>query len=268
MVHVKKASGEAQEFSEEKILESIRRAGIPSDLRQQVLEHVKSKLRENIPTSEIYQHITEFLESEQPYSKTTYSLKHAIMELGPTGHPFEDYAARILETQRYTTTVRTTLLGKCISHEVDIIAEKENTKVMIEVKFHNTVGLKTDVQVALYTQARFEDVKESQHFSSAGLITNTKPTTDVLAYAQCMGIKLLSWDYPEGDSIRDIVNKYKLYPITALTYLSQIHKQELLNQGIILMSEICKNASVINNLNLSHEEKQKVLEEAQTVCAL
>ena len=268
MTSVIKANGDSQTFSESKILESIRRAGISADLQTRVLEHVKNKLRENIPTSEIYHHITEFLENENPFAKTTYSLKHAIMELGPTGHPFEDYAASILQTQGYTTTVRSTLLGKCISHEVDVIAQKENTKVMVEVKFHNTVGIKTDVQVALYTQARFEDLQQSQSFSNAGLITNTKPTSDVIAYAECSGMKLLSWDYPEGDSIRDIVNKFKLYPITVLTSLSQLQKQELLNQGIIMTSDICKNTSLLESLHLSQDEKRSVIEESQTICSL
>lgn len=268
MMHVTKASGDLQEFSGKKISDSIRRAGISEDIEPRILDHVKSKLHDNIPTSEIYHHITQFLETERPYAKTTYSLKYAIMQLGPTGHPFEDYAAKILETQGYTTTIRNTLRGKCISHEVDIVAQKDNLKVMVEVKYHNTVGIKTDVQVALYTQARFEDLQQSQSFSISGLVTNTRPTNEVIAYAECVGMKLLSWDYPAGNSIRDIVSTNKLYPITTLTFLSQLNKQELLNQGIIMVSDICKNTQLLESLNLSHQEKEKVLKEAQTVCSL
>ena len=71
MLNVLKANGEKEEFSREKLISSIRRAGIPHDLEYEVVSHVIGKLYENIPTFEIYQHITEFLgKSKNPYQKT------------------------------------------------------------------------------------------------------------------------------------------------------------------------------------------------------
>ena len=65
-----KADGSKEDFSEDKVIKSIRRAGIPDSHQEQVLAHVKSKLYENIPTSEIYHHIIEFLGStDLPYAK-------------------------------------------------------------------------------------------------------------------------------------------------------------------------------------------------------
>src|SRR5436190_11039753 len=163
MIPILKANGEREEFSETKVLHSIHRAGIPEALVPQVLKHIKRKLYENIPSSEIYHHITEFLEtSPQPFTKSRYSLKQAIMSLGPTGYPFEDYIAKIFQRQGYTTLIRQILPGNCVSHEIDVIAEKNTvipTKIMIEAKFHNQVGMRTNVHVPLYTKSRFEDIK-------------------------------------------------------------------------------------------------------------
>src|SRR5437660_7060011 len=97
-----KATGQTEEFSEGKLHASINRAGIPEDMHDAVVAHVKSKLYENIPTSEIYHHIKEYLgNSRLPYARAKYSLKQAIMELGPTGYPFEDFIARIFTAQGY-----------------------------------------------------------------------------------------------------------------------------------------------------------------------
>src|SRR5579859_3345374 len=98
-----KATGQREVFSEKKLHASIHRAGIPEDMHDAVVAHVESKLYENIPTSEIYHHIKEFLgASKLPYAKAKYSLKQAIMELGPTGYPFEDFIAHIFLAQGYS----------------------------------------------------------------------------------------------------------------------------------------------------------------------
>src|SRR3989344_7987200 len=121
MVTVIKSTGDKELFSENKIKSSIARAGIPSQLQQQVLWHVKSKLYDNIPTSEIYHHITEFLhKSNEPFAASRYSLKQAIMSLGPSGYPFEDYLSQILKEEGYDTKVRQVLQGQCVTHEIDV----------------------------------------------------------------------------------------------------------------------------------------------------
>src|SRR3990167_1225564 len=118
-MNVLKADKTLVPFSEEKVLSSIKRAGIAKSIQEQTLTHIKSKLYEGIPTSEIYKHIIEFLgQSEQPYTRSRYSLKESIMQLGPTGYPFEDFIAKLLESDGYITKVRQLLNGECISHEI------------------------------------------------------------------------------------------------------------------------------------------------------
>ncbi len=269
MFSVIKATGEKEFFSEEKVRKSIQRAGIPDEIQDQVVAHIKSKLYESIPTSEIYHHIIEFLgKSKNPYTKVKYGLKQAIIALGPTGYPFEDFISEILKTQGYTTQVRTILQGKCITHEIDVIAEKNGEKSMIEAKFHNATGIKTDVHVALYTKARFDDVKEKNTLNDAWLVTNTKVTTDAITYALCSNMKIISWDYPEGEGLRDMIEKSGLTPITALTSLSQNQIQQLLQNNFVLCRNVCKNPKILDMLNLPEEKKQVILSESAFACKI
>lgn len=267
LLHVLKATGESEPFNEQKLLTSIRRAGIPSALHPLVLQHIESKIYDNIPTKEVYRHILEFLgQSEHPFSRSKYSLKEAIMSLGPTGYPFEDFIAKILQAQGFTTKVRQILTGKCVSHEIDVIAHKDNKTSMIEAKFHNNPGIRSEIHVALYTHARFLDIKEKNHIDDAWIVTNTKTTTDATSYALCSGLKILSWSFPEEGSLRDLVEQSSLHPITILTSLSRTHKETLLNKHIVLCKDIHEEPSLIDCLPLSKEEKSKTLAEISFIC--
>jgi hypothetical protein len=264
MFNVLKASGKTELFSEEKLRASIRRVGIPQNLQDEVIAIIKSRIYEGISTLEIYKYIMEFLkDSTYPSSRTKYSLKQSIMDLGPTGYPFEDYISEILKMEGYQTRVRQILQGKCISHEIDIVAEKDGKKSMIECKFHNLPGTRSQIHVPLYTKARFDDIKEKNNLSDVWLISNTKVTPDSLNYALCSNMKVISWDYPEKGSFRDLIEKYKLYPITTFLGLSQNQKQLLAEQHIVLAKEVCKNPSVLDFLGLPKDKKDLILLECQ-----
>ena len=267
MVNVIKADGALEPFSEEKLLSSVKRAGIPESLQNQVLDHVKKNLYEKIPTSEVYKHIEEYFGTSKEYSsKTRYSLKRGIMELGPTGFPFEVYISEVLKREGFSTEVGIVLVGKCVSHEVDVVAKKGSEKIMVECKFHNSPGIRSDLHVSLYTKARFEDLKQKHSFTHAMLVTNTKITSDALSYANCEEVKVLSWSYPEGGSLRELVDKHKLYPVTQLPFLSFSQKQELLNNNVVLIKQICENPNLLNQITIPKNKREEIIKEAKSVC--
>lgn len=263
MVQVIKADGRTEPFSEDKVLRSIKRAGIPEELQKNVLNSIKTKLYDNIPTHDIYGYITDALaHSPEPFSKARYSLKQAIMLLGPTGYPFEDFIARIYQEEGYTTQVRQSLMGKCVTHEIDVVAQKDKTKILIEAKFHNNAGTRSEVQVPLYINSRFEDLKEKYDFNEAWLVTNTKATTDAIAYAECVGMKVVSWNYPETKSLRDMVEAKNLHPITMLTTLTLQQKAHLLANHTIICRDILEQKESLSVLGLPLDVKKEVLDEA------
>lgn len=236
LINIVKATGEIEPFSEEKVISSLIRAGASEELAQNIVSQIKPHLYQNIPSFEIYGAVMKILRKEKKDLAEKYNLKKAIMDLGPTGYPFEKYVAAVLQENGFKTEVNKLVSGKCVIHEIDIIAQNIE-KYMVECKFHSVPGGRTDVKVALYTYARFLDVK-AKGFSMPWLITNTKVTKEVKAYSQCVGMKVTAWDYPEKGSLNELIDKSKLYPVTALTSISSRQKQSLLEKGIVFCKDL------------------------------
>src|ERR1035437_10058241 len=266
MVNVLKANGMQEPFSQDKIRLSVNRVGVPANIQDKLISHVESSLYENIPTKEVYRHVNEFLQKEaHPISAVKYKLKQSLMELGPTGYPFEDFVAEVLKAKGYLTQTRSILMGRCVSHEIDVIAEKKGIeKLMVEAKFHNDSGIHTEVHVSLYTKARFDDLKEKYQFDRAWLFTNTKITPDALAFALCVNMGVVSWSYPQNESLRDLVEKERLYPITILSSLSQAQKQILLENHTVLVKQILNNKDCLDLLGIQVDKKDQIVEEVKT----
>lgn len=239
IINVIKATGEIEPFSEEKVISSLLRVGTSPELAQKIISQIKPQLYANIPTFEIYSTMMKILKKERWDLAERYSLKRAIMDLGPTGYPFEKFISAVLEAGGHKVAINQIILGKCVSHEIDVVAQNTK-KYMIECKFHGIPGGRTDVKVALYTYARFLDVKE-KGFDIPWLITNTKVTQEVKTYSLCVGMKVTAWDYPEGESLNEMVDKSGLYPITASIKLSEVQKRDLIEKGIVFCKDFnCK----------------------------
>lgn len=238
IISVIKASGEVEPFSEKKVIGSLTRAGASSELAQKIVSQVKPYLYLNIPTFEIYSAVMKILRKEKKDLAERYNLKKAIMELGPSGYPFERFVSAVLKENGYQVETNQVILGKCVSHEIDISAVKQR-KFMIECKFHNQAGGRCDIKDALYTYARFLDL-QNRGFALPWLITNTKVTQDVKTYAACVGMQITAWDYPAGESLREIVDQSKLYPVTAMTSLTKDKKRELLDRGLVFCRDLDK----------------------------
>jgi len=266
MINVIKADGSVEQFSEAKVISSIKRAGIPEVLQKRVLQSIKDKLYDDIHTYDIYGFITDALaQTNEPFSKARYSLKQSIMLLGPSGFPFEDFIGRILEEHHFQVQTRQVLNGQCVNHEVDVIAEKKDLKVLVEAKFHNNAGTRSDVRVALYVRARFEDLKDRYNFNEAWVVTNTKTTIDANTYASCSGMKMISWNYPEKGSLRDMIEEHHLHPVTMLTTLSPKQKAQLMAHHVVMCKDILQDESLLDILSLSHEEELNTLAEIKYV---
>jgi Holliday junction resolvase len=243
---VLKHSGEYEPYSERKVRESLTRAGADEELIDTIVARVRGELYDGISTREIYHHVFELLRELQSSLVSSYSLKRAIMELGPSGFPFERFLAGVLEAHGYTVAVDQTVQGKCVDHQIDVIARKGRRHFLVEAKFHNQPGIKSDIKDALYTYARFLDVREAWveiaghrgHLHQAWLITNTKVTSKVREYARCAGMRITSWDYPSRASLRGMVEESGLLPLTCLQSLTPEDKTRLLEEGFLFCREL------------------------------
>ncbi|MBS4033671.1 MAG: restriction endonuclease, partial [Ignavibacterium sp.] len=172
-----------------------------------------------------------------------YSLREALQRLGPRGFTFEKLVARIFEEEGYKTHINQILQGKCVTHEIDVLLEKDNKFFTIECKFHNAPGFYTEIKDILYTWARFIDLKEAStdfNLDNVWLISNTKFSEQTKQFAQCRNIHLLGWAYPEERSLQRIIEEKKIYPITVLRTLDKKFEERLIQEGIITCQELLK----------------------------
>jgi hypothetical protein len=273
-VFITKASGEKSRYSEEKIRTSLKRVGATDEQIEPIINEISSKLYEGMPTKKIYRLAFNLLREGPRHLAAKYHLKQAIMELGPSGYPFEKYVAEILNRQGYKTKVGQIVQGHCVTHEVDVIAEKENDFIMIECKYHNLRGVFCDVKIPLYIQSRFKDLekqwltlpKNASKNHKGWLITNTRFSSDAIQYGSCVGLKLIGWDYPIKGSLKEQIDSLGLYPITCLTSLTKIEKQRLLDTKIVLCSEILRNEKLLASHGVKPSRINTVMKEAQKLC--
>ena len=273
-IKIRKYSGELVDFDEKKLIMSLKNAQADHDLANKIVDKIEKELYAGMSTKEIYNKAFKLLKSNRRPSAARYKLKKAIMELGPSGFPFENFIGHIFRHDGYTVDVGVIMQGNCITHEVDVLACKDHKCYIIECKYHNSQGKPNDVKIPLYIHSRYNDIKRQLEQDKTNaytdyqgwIFTNTRFTLDAKAYAKCSGLQLVSWDYPENKSLKYRINKSGLFPITSLTSLSKREKSLLLDEGIVLCQEINQNPAILNKFGISNTKIKKVLEDIKELC--
>jgi len=266
-----KNTGEKAVFEVEKLKQALLRSGASNDEVNLVVNDVTRQLYNGIHTKKIYQIAYNILRRKSKRTAGRYRLKQAVMELGPSGYPFEKFMGRLFENRGYQTQIGQIVQGKCVTHEIDVIANNGQEQVMVECKFHSSKAQKSDVKVSLYIQSRFLDVKaaweqkeELKGINFVGMIaTNTRFTEDARDFANCMGLRVISWDYPSKNNLRNWIDQSGYHPITALQSLRKKDKQLLLENNLVLCRELVSNQAKMHNLGFSQSIIKKVLNEAE-----
>ena len=273
-IDIIKSSGEKVKFSLDKLRSSLKHSGANHELVEEIVYKVKDELFEGISTKEIYNRAYALLKRKKSVFASKYKLKKAIYELGPTGFPFERFIAAILEYSGYSTQVDVVLKGNCVTHEIDVLAQKNEWVTIIECKFHNEEGRNCNVKVPLYIHSRYNDIKENWFTNENNIlplgqgwvVTNTRFTEDAITYGKCVQLYLLSWDYPENDGLKDRIDRLNLYPITVSTLLTSREKQFLLSRDVVLCRQLLKDKFFLDHLGISKERKLKIIEEINQLC--
>ncbi len=243
---VTKSSGTTEEFDIGKLVNSLVRSGAPEAIARDIADKVSIQVTHSMHTRHIFRIAKKLLRQYNRATGMRYSIKKAIYALGPTGYPFEKYVARILKAYGYTVEVNRIIKGFCVTHEVDVLATRDDRRCMIECKHHATGEKPADVKIALYVHSRFEDIRKAfeiseqsnSHVHEGWLVTNTRCSTDAIKYAECVGLKVISWRYPEGESLEKMIEINRLYPVTILSAATKNVVQTLTSRDIILANEI------------------------------
>lgn len=260
IVFIKKSSGETEPFSVSKLINSLRKAGAEETIIDQVTSEIQSWIFEGVSTQKIYQKAFSLLKEKKSHPVASrYKLKEAIMELGPTGFPFEHFISKVMETMGYTTLVGQIVQGCCVTHEVDVVATKNNEQCFVECKYGLSSEKNVNVKVPLYIRSRVNDIIKKREVADeysgytfqGWLVTNTRFTSDATDYGTCSGLHLLSWDFPAGNGLKDIIDRERIYPITVLHQLTKLQKQQLLAKGVVICRQLNNQPEIINSLGLS-----------------
>ncbi|MFA6094648.1 MAG: restriction endonuclease [Candidatus Paceibacterota bacterium] len=270
-VYITKNDGRRELFSAEKLAASLHRSGAGEKTISAILEHIQGELKDGISTSAIYHHAFFLLHKIERPVALQYSIKKAVMELGPSGFPFESFVAEIFKDRGFSVKTDQIVQGFCVDHEVDVVAWNENKLIMVEAKFHNGFDLKSDIKIALYVKARFDDLKKASFLienkkrtlDEGWLVTNTKFSETAIKYGECQNFKMVGWNYPHRGSLLHMIEDGDIHPITCLSTLSKMEKEILLKQGIVLCKKIAADPNILSLINAEGEKRQSILDEIQ-----
>ncbi|MGC9456001.1 MAG: restriction endonuclease [Halothiobacillaceae bacterium] len=270
MVDVVKSGGRREPFDESKLRLSLRRAGASEDDVDAVVAEVLGRMHEGISTGKVYRYARQALKRRSRRAAITYSLKRALLELGPSGYPFEQFCGRLFEAMGYAVTYNQTVAGRCVQHEIDVVAERDGQRLFVECKFHNRQGHKNDVKIPLYIQGRAQDLAngENGHHHEFWILTNTVFSEDALTYGRCVGLRLAGHNTDHFQLTRDLINRHRLHPVTCMTRIKAAHKRMLVERGIILCRELLDSPDAVDALGLDAAQKGRVLAEARDIIAI
>ena len=275
-VKIKKSSGDQEFFDFEKLLLSLTRSGAPPEVAKEIGEEVAKQLKPSFTTNDIYRLARKLLRHYSRTSGMRYSLKKALFSLGPSGYPFEKYVGRILKEYGYKVEVGKVLQGYCVQHEVDVLAYNGREQVMIECKYHSDAGKATDVKVALYIHSRFLDLQKAAKMIPENhsilyqgwLVTNTRCTSDAKQYAECMGIRIVSWRYPDESSLEKLIEDKRLYPVSILPSARKKPLESLFANDVVLAQDIADMDmnTFARKSGLDSESAMAIKKEADELC--
>ncbi|MFH1178499.1 MAG: restriction endonuclease [bacterium] len=271
-----KADGLNEVFDPVRLVSSLERAGAGEHTAERITKMITNTVTPGTSSKEIYTRAFSLLRKETKPVAARYALRRALLELGPSGHPFEDFISHLYRKEGWQVETRKILQGKCVAHEIDLYAShpEQGMTLAAELKYHNDPAYKTDLKVALYVKSRFDDIfacdetTSTCHIDRGLLVTNTKFTSEAIAYAECAGVELLGWGYPSDNNLFIRMSRAKVYPITTLTGFSRAEKRILIEHNIIAVDNIMLDRRVLSSIHLSPSRVGEILAEAEGLLAL
>lgn len=270
-MQVKKHSGELTDFNPNSLRYSLSRSGANTEEVDRVFKEIERKLYNGISTRELYELAFEHLKLVRNTFAARYSLKKALRDLGPEGYYFEKWVARIFQEDGYQSVTGQTIQGYAVTHEIDVVAVKDNKMLAIECKFRNDIDAKISVTTPMYFMSRVKDITDLTYtffnknlkVSEGWLVTNAYFTTDSIKFGEYHKMNLLSWDFPKDNSLKIKVDNNGEYPITCLTSLTDMEKGKLLKAQCILVKDIVRDPKFLQAIQADNTKKKRILLEAK-----
>jgi hypothetical protein len=241
---VTKFDGSKQQFDKGRVIHTCLRNGASKETAEAIANRVERDIHEGVSTKEILNLICRYLGEHHPESQFRVDLRSALSILR-SKPDFEEYTSLILKDQGYNVRSNQILRGKCIEHEIDVIAQKEAKTIYVEVKHHDKAHTYTALEVPMKVWATLQDLADGRKlgyhsidFTGALIICNTKFTDHARNYADCVGIAHMGWKSPVPNGLEDIIERGGLYPITLLKGIDRRLQRLLVENGIVLLRQL------------------------------
>lgn len=273
---VTKFNGELVDYNPKALKISLSKSGASKEEVEEVFELMSSDIYDGITTQDLYTLAFEILKKYRNSYAARYSLKKALRDLGPEGYYFEKYIKRLMESVGFNAINGQTVQGKAVTHEIDVIAQREDKLYFCECKFRNDIDAKISVTTPMYFMSRMIDVKDKEYTyfgktlkpTKGFLVTNAYLTTDSIAWASHYNIGMISWNYPEKMSLKYLIDNLAIYPVTCLTSLTIEQHKALMNVGCLLVKDILENKDYLNSLQLPEPLIQQLIKEVEELIAI
>lgn len=272
-VLIRKASGEKEPFDIFKLKRSLRNAGADGGTIEEIAADIESWVSDGATTKNIYVRAYKLLRQKEKAGALRYRLKNALFSMGPSGYPFEHFIGELFKRMGYDVQVGQIVQGVIITHEIDVIATKENRQNIMECKYTHDQGNRLSVQVPLYVNSRVSDIAEKRRQDplyknisfTPWVVTNARFSSDSEAYSKGKNIQLLGWDYPQGRGLKDLIERENIFPVTILKSLNKKEKQQLMEDRIVTCAQLLGNADIITRLGMDTRKLRALLIELEEI---
>ncbi len=269
-----KSSGERVDYDPQKIRETLLRTGADEKLVDRVVDRVSKRVTRDMATKRLFSIVRRELRRENRSLAQRYNLRNALIKLGPAGFKFEKYVSSILNAYDYAANVPDKdLVGLCVNHEVDVIAEKDGRRIMIEAKFRNRFGDKVRLKDTMATWSRYVDLLDGSrqngscpHLDEVWIVTNGSFSDRSLQFGICKGIDMVGWSTKEH-SLATLVDHASLYPITVIDGLRQWELDKFADIGLMLCREVAtKDAGRLSGrTGIPRDRMKRIIEQCRQV---
>ncbi|MBI4135864.1 restriction endonuclease [Candidatus Uhrbacteria bacterium] len=272
-IFIIKSTGEREALDLEKVKRGCERSGASRKLCSEVATQVEKRAKDGMTTAEIYKLVFQTLNGKAPPVAARFTLREALFTLGPLGYNFEHYIAKVFEAYGYKTELPAELQGVCVTHEVDVLAQKDNRVAMIECKFRNTASDRVTIKDTMATWARFLDLVDGAaagkcpHLDECWIVTNSLFSGQSVQFGHCKNMVMLSWDHPRERPLPAWIDDKGLYPVTLLTGISDDVKRRLIEHDFVLLQDLAGASidEIIQKTGVPGEIVKKCVADAKAI---
>ncbi len=91
-------------------------------------------------------------------------------------------------------------------------------------------------------------------------------SADAISYSKCTGLTLISWGYPRGHALKELIENSGLHPITCLTTLTRAEKRQIVEEDILLCHELLNEPGLLKKYIENGKRVKKIIHEAEEIC--